>query len=64
MVRITLTEAEAEELMDLMETAIGDIENERFWPAEEPEDATSKEQKLAAANALFDRLSNQVWKQM
>lgn len=58
---ITLTEEQAEELLDLLETAIADIEHEPAWPAEEPEDGASRERKLETANAIFDLISEQVY---
>ena len=55
-ITLTLHEEELGEICDLMERALDAIEDETFWPCEEPEDEDSRQKKLAVGRALFDSL--------
>lgn len=60
-VTLRMTREQAEELVDLVETAVIDIEHEPAWPSEEPEDEESRERKLASATEILDLLLEQVF---
>lgn len=57
MIVLRLTDAEAEELVDLLEMAVLEIEGTL---PEDPEDVESIAQKATSVNALFDKVSDQI----